>query len=798
MISYFTAKTSFIRNFDILITMEDNLLMREVNAVILKLKDFFATAGMKNHFTYENNIARDVHELISSHEYLTEIELFFQQGNELALPSLLDLEETFEALQRGGLLYCKDLYAISELLSASAYLYDKFAGKKEFFHLNDDALDLNPLETLRRDLDLSIEPDLTISDRASPKLKEVRSEMRTLQRRLSNIMNSYRAKYSAYLSNDLITIKGNQEVLSVKASSKGSVKGTVVSYSSTGETVYMVPYEVIDLKNRVEDLIKEEEEEVMKVLHALSVKCASQIKILRRDYEIILNFDRYVGSFRFGQSYNGCIATLSEKEFSLKSFFHPLLKAKKVITNTLSLGGEQAKTLLITGPNAGGKSVLIKAIALSIVMDKLGLYVPAQDGALIPYIDQVYFLGGDNQSVIDNLSTFSSHLLGVKEITDHCAPNSFVIIDEVGEGTSPKDGEALGVSLLKYFERVGCFTLLTSHFDGLKFYAAQDPNAQVAAMEFNNDSLKPTYRLLMNTTGKSYGLLLARQMGLKEEILKEALNYERSRNDQDVHSLMEKLTEQVSQEEKKMRELEYQKKELERLENKRQKAIDALNEEKDQIHQKAMAKVERLVQARIDEINAIWEKEGKNGSMSYSEVSRAKGELNKILQEEEKEKTIAKKEPLLSLQSGDWVQDEDGRKAKVLSVKKSEVLLDMDGINFRRPIKGLKKTVIVKAQKKKNETDPEIMRLSLMNSSQGLEINVIGLRRDEAMRKVVSFLDSARVHRYNSVRIIHGAGGFVLKDAVWQYLKNHKEFVKDYRFGGEGEGGLGATVVHLK
>ena len=782
--------------------MEENYIYQEANAIIEKLKDFFALEGLKKHFNVEDYIAKDANDILNSHSYLHEWEEFLSHGYEVSIPSLIDLDPIFDVLEKGSVLSCVELYSIGDLLTASEYIYDILYDKKEYFFLNNDALDLNPLTQLKKDLQNSIESDMTISDHASPTLRDVRSQIRALERQLANIMNTYKSKYSAYLSSDTITFKAGEEALPVKLSDKGYVRGSVVSYSSSGETVYMVPYEVLDLRNKLHSLKQEEATEVMKVLTDLSSKCRKQLKFLTKDYEIISRFDRYLGAVRFGMSYMGCIAQDSKDELLLTSLFHPLLKAKVVVTNSLQLGKEEPKALLITGPNAGGKSVFIKAVALAVLMDKLGLYVPCKGEAKIPYLDEVYFLGGDNQSVLDNLSTFSSHLLGIKNITEKADENSLVIIDEVGEGTSPKDGEALGVGLLKFFVKKGCFTILTSHFDGLKIYAASDEKVLTGAMEFNVDNMKPTFRLLLHTTGKSYGILLARQMGLEESIVKDAIAFEQERSTRDTDALMEKLTEQVSENEKKARQLDNARKDLEKIIQKRQKAIDSLNEEKNSIRMKAEEKVKRLVEERVAQINSIWEEKQGKGDITYSQVSQAKGELNKIKEVNEPSlENKGKEEELKDVKIGDLLVDEDNRRCKVIEVRKNEVLLDVDGLTFQRKIKGLKRAkltqndVKVKKEKKYTATDSALLHLG---ESQGIELNIIGLHVDEAMRKVTSFLDSARIHRYTYVRIIHGAGTFALKNAVWKYLANHKEFIKEYRLGGQGEGGLGATVVTLK
>ena len=507
----------------------------------------------------------------------------------------------------------------------------------------------------------------------------------------------------------------------------------------------------------------------MRILADLSQKCAKQLKYLRRDYEIYLTFDRYLGAYRFGISYDGQISEESD-HIELKSLFHPLLKAKKVVTNSLTLGSNTPRTLLISGPNAGGKSVLIKSVAISVYLDRLGLFAPAKDGAKLPFIDEVFFLGGDNQSVLDNLSTFSSHIIGIKEITEKATSNSLVIIDEVGEGTSPRDGEALGVAILNYFVKLGSYTILTSHFDALKFYAASNPQVLTGAMEFDNNGLVPTYHLLLNTTGKSYGIVLAKSIGLKSSIIDDAIAFQSQRSDRDVGALLEKLAEQESQNEKRARILENTKKNLERVIQKKEAAIKALNEEKANIKNKAQEKVKRLVEERIEEINQIW-KSKNNSDLHFNEVAEMKGKLKNI----SNFPTPVDQKPYLNdLKVGELVEDEDGHRGIIREILKT-----------------------VKDLKNEGKVKEVTTKLNIL-PSKGVELNIIGLHVDEAMREVVSFIGNASLRKLPSIRIVHGTGTFALKNALWKYLNNHKELIKDYRLGGEGEGGLGATIIHLK
>lgn len=778
--------------------MQENYIEKETDDVIENLKAFMSLEGLKKAFSRSAYLAKEKFEVEISHQYLDEISRFLHDGFQMNIPSLVDMEPLFIAVDKGAVLSCLELYNVLDLLSESEYLYDLLQDKTQYEHLNDDALDLNPVPVLKRELAMDLLPDYTISDQASVKLKDIRNRKRELERNLSSVMGRYKNKYSAYLASDTLALKGDEETLPIKAGYKNMVKGTILTYSATGETAFMIPYEVLDLRNQLRDVIDEENQEIVKILADLSKKCFKSLKELRRDYDIILNFDRYLAAVRYGNSYQGVIASSSENEFSFSQLFHPLLKASKVITNSISLGNANPKCLVITGPNAGGKSIFIKAVGLACMMDKLGLLVPCREKASIPFVDNVFFLGGDNQSVLDNLSTFSSHLVGIKDITEKATKNSLVIIDEVGEGTSPKDGESLGVALLKFFERLGCFTLLTSHFDGLKFYATEDKMTLTGAMEFNLNNLTPTYRLLLNTTGQSYGLLLAKKIGLKNEILKDAEDFQKQMKGRNVEELMDKLSQQQSENERLQRQLISKKNELDRALEKREKAIKALNEERSTIHQKASEKVQKLVDQKLKEMDEIW-KTSKNKE-NYSEFSKAKGELNKM-KEVTSPTLLGKGETVLDdIKVDDILEDEDGRRCKVLEVKKKEVLLDMDGLRFRRPIKGLRHMTLRASDVKKKTVNEnhydDIIDLKIDNS-RGMELNIIGLHVDDAMREVVSFLDHARIKKLKTVRIIHGMGSFALKNAVWKYLANHKQFVKDYRLGQEGEGGLGATIVNL-
>lgn len=769
--------------------MEESQLIFEINAIIDRYRTYLKSEELNSTFSYPEFLAKDEDEENFYHAHLDEFERFDHSGYSISLLPIKDLRRAFSDLDKGSVIDEEMLLAIADLLSSVESIKESFKDKNDYFYLDNIYYSLITIPYLKDKILSSIDTDFSIKDEASAKLYQIRKELLNLEKALSTSLARYKEIYKSYLSENFISFKGGEETLPIKTSMKGYVKGIVVSSSSTGETSYMIPYEVVELKNKITALRNEESEESARILAELSKYCFKNIDSLKKDYALFKEVDRFYAAYNFGKSYQGSCPDNQNGELVLKSLVHPLLKSDKVIANSLVL--KEKKILLISGPNAGGKSVFIKALALAVIMDKLGLMVAAIDGGNIPYIDKVYFLGGDNQSVIDNLSTFSAHIVKIKEITDSCTPLSLVIIDEVGEGTSPKDGEALGISLLKYFERVGCYTLLTSHFDGMKEYALADEKVLSAAMEFDIKTLKPTFHILYGSYGKSNGLLLAENLGLKEEIIQDAIEYQKNQKGYDIEKMLEDISLKEKELELKEKSLINQKKNLENIIEKRKRAIQALEEERRTIHIKAEKKIERIVANKLEEIDKIWKESPKN--LNYSDISKAKGELNKVINKEEVEE---KKISLPSLQVGDLVLDEDKRKATVIEIKKDEVTLSFDGLRFKRKIAGLEKAPKTVLDIKKKPY-VETVKLNI-SPSQGLELNIIGLHVDEAMREVVSFLDNARLHKFKTVRIIHGAGTFALKKAVWAYLAKHGEFVKEYRFGQQGEGGLGATVVILK
>ncbi len=773
--------------------MEDRTLSEELQRILEKQREYFSCEYLRSSFSLDFLI-NDEDELLNFHEYLEECERFVNEGKSFAIPYIRDLEEPFTRLKKSASLIPEEIYSIGRLLETSGDIYKKLADRDDLPRLQDNALDLSVFERLRDLIVTSVSDNYEILDSASPALRSIRKEITQTHDKLTGAIGAARKKYSKYLSDDVVALKGGNETLPVKATMRGEVRGIVVSQSSSGETIFVVPYEIVDIQNRLAELNTMEGEEISRILNSLSKQIRSNLKEIERDYQIILLFDRLEGAVRYGHSIDGCVASSDNSTFRLTSLFHPLLDRKKAVSNSISLGENGCKTLVISGPNAGGKSVLIRSTVIAVYMDRLGLFVPCHNDAKIPFFDSIWFLSGDNQSVFENLSTFSSHLVNLKEIIESATSNSLVIIDEIGEGTSPYEGEALAVSIIKHFEQLSAFSIFTSHFEGVKNYAMSSDSIVSGAMEFDSENLAPTYRFITGKTGKSYGIELATKIGLDQSVIRDAEAYLSSKEGYDYNKMLDKLNKREEELEKREEQIADKEEQLERLTKKRERAIQSLESEKKAIKDSADERIEKIVEERLEQIDQIWKDNGKD--MNFSEVSKARGDLKKAIepQEEKPSKKQTNKNTGGPINAGDYIVDEDHNTAKVIEIGKNDALLDYDGIKIRRKLDGLRKSTA--PQKKKYEyVEPAKLNVG---DSQGFELNIIGLYVDEAMREVVAFLDNAILHKYKSVRIIHGAGSFALKNAVWKYLGNHPEFIKDYRLGGEGEGGLGATIVHFK
>ena len=779
MNSFSLKKYSF--NYDKIINVKNQLFIKEINEVISKVKEEFM---MEDNLSFSlSDIAENENELHNRHERLKEMNSLFDAGIYLNMNYIPSLSKTFDDLKRLMSLLPKEINQIGDFLLEVKVIKERFFSLKRYPYFFEETYCLDSLPSVYQEIRRIIKEDNTISSSASIKLKEIRDKKEELEQEIRRVMKSLKDKYSSYLSDNVISYKDGNELLPVKKEYKNQVKGNIYSYSQSQETIFVIPSEIAEKKNQLSYLSISEKQEESVILAALSAKIGKKVEELKKNYLILLSFDRYSAFVSYGRRRDFSIASSGDK-FILKGIYHPLLDDAVAKRNDIDL--TLKKSLLISGANAGGKSLLIKAVAISVYMDKLGMMIPARE-AVFPFIDNIFFLGGDEQSVVNNLSTFQSHLLSIKEIVNEATSFSLVIIDEVCQGTSPKDGEALAVSLLKYFIKLGSYNIFTSHYEELKYFAKNSKDVMCSSMEFSLKEMKPTYHLLNDSISPSYGIELAKKIDIKDEIIKEAIVLRKKRNDKDLTYLIDKLAKEKRQLALEKEKLEKREKDLNEAILKRERAISSLTKEKESILNNAQKKVEKIVSEKIDEINRAYQ--NKDIKLSYQEVSKIKGDLKKITskREENREKRI-------EVKAGDYVRDESDCLMKVIEVKKDEVVLLLNGLKITRKIAGLKNAM--KPIEKKEEKMSFIDYSVNLASSASYKLNVIGLYVEEALREVEAFLNRALVLHFTMVIIVHGQGSFKLKNAIWKLL-SEKDYIKSYRLGQENEGGFGATVVYM-
>ena len=640
------------------------------------------------------------------------------------------------------------------------------------------------LSTLYQQIKRVITPSLTIDDKASVTLNQIRSSLRKVERSLESKAASLAYTYSQYLSDDNPTIRDGHFVLPVKTVYKSKVLGAIYDISDTGNTVFIEPLEIISLNNEITSLKVEEAEEIRRILKELTSLVLLQEDEIINNNQIIGEIDFLQAKALYAQASNSEIANFVNKEviIDLINARHPLLDPNKVVSNSYHFD-EIKRIVIISGPNAGGKTVSLKTVGLLVLMNQCGLALPASK-ATLSYFNHIYVDIGDNQSLSDNLSTFSAHMSHIGEITSIAKAKDLVLFDELGTGTDPKEGEAIALGVIKSLIKSHTVGFISSHFSHLKEYALTHENLENSCMIFDEDNLKPTYIFKMGIPGKSYGIEVASRYGIKEEILEDAKEFIKSNNDQASDELIMTLQHKVEEASKIEAEVKKEKIELENerkrlkidadnLKNKRDHLLESVNAEKENMINEAKAQIEDIIKSLS------------NSNMKLNEVIELKHKLE-ALEEDEDIETFSDKidindnveVPYLGVDG--VVKRIKGDKAFIYT--NTGLSLEIDLNKCRKISKVIKKNV--------NYTKNKV---ELDTRSVPIELYIIGLHVDEAKEKLVKYLDDCRLKHMSRVRIIHGFGSGALRKMTHEYLKAQKDLT--YSLADGHEGGGGATVV---
>lgn len=650
----------------------------------------------------------------------------------------------------------------------------------------------------------SIVDSETIADNASSTLSSIRRHIRQSEQDIKNKLNSIlHSSYAKYMQENVVTIRNDRFVIPVKQEYRSQIKGFVHDISSTGSTVFIEPISVFEANNTINNLRVDETAEIERILQNLSSLLFPYTNELFADIESIGTLDFIFAKARYSNSIKGITPIINDEKYvNLIKARHPLIEPSEVVPITISIG-KNYNLLIITGPNTGGKTVSLKTVGLLEAMACSGLNIPAEEKSSIYVFDEIYADIGDDQSIADSLSTFSSHMKNISHIVENATSESLILVDELGSGTDPLEGANLAISILEFFKNSDILCLATTHYQELKKYALVTENVQNASVEFDIENLKPTYKLLIGIPGKSNAFAISEKLGLKKEIIEKAQSL-LDKKDIDFETLLKSIYDDKIKIEKEKSEIEKNLHQIELLKKNLQKDDTRVREQEKEIINKAKIEARQiLLDAKDDATSMIAKiKEISENSSELKELNNMRNSLNNSIKN-------------ISLQGNDELSitplDESeivvgtkvfvstlGQNGVVLSKisKSKEVQVQIGLIKTNIPIKFLEKPKNMKNDLTKisssNSYGSSVSKTRTANS----EINVIGLTVDEAIPLVDKFLDDCFLAKLQTARIVHGKGTGKLRQGIHSFLKKNKR-VKSFRVGTYGEGEMGVTVVEL-
>lgn len=709
--------------------------------------------------------------------------------------------------------------SMSELLKLASFLDNvsriKTYGKKEREDLPNDSLDayfegLTPMTQLANEINRCILSEEEMADDASPKLKSIRrSKLSTNEKIHSQLTSMVNGAYRTFLQDAVITMRDNRYCIPVKAEYKSQVSGMVHDQSSTGSTFFIEPAAVVNLNNQLKELDLQEQEEIEVILGDLSSQAAVHTSELAADQKIMTTLDFIFAKAKLAMEQNATEPIFNTEHYiQIRKGRHPLLDKKKAVPIDVRLG-KDFDLLVITGPNTGGKTVSLKTVGLFTLMGQAGLHIPALDRSELSIFSEVYADIGDEQSIEQSLSTFSSHMTRVVHILQHADADSLCLFDELGAGTDPTEGAALAIAILNYLHDRGIRTMATTHYSELKIYALSTNFVENACCEFDVETLRPTYRLLIGIPGKSNAFAISSKLGLSDEII-HAAKEQISKEDESFEDVIADLEQSRVTIEKEQQEIAEYKERIRTLQEQLQKKNEKIDQAKDKILRDANEKARAILQEAKDVADETIRDFNKAGaSADIKELEKKRQKVRDKINEKNRKLALGntQKKPA-DQKTVDPKKLKKGDSVKIISMNLKGIvntLPDARGnlfvqcgimrmqtnVNDLVPVK--EETITAPALQRTN-TGKLKMSKSFSVSS---EINLLGCTVDEAIAKLDKYLDDAYLAHLPSVRVVHGKGTGALRNAVQSHLKRLK-YVKEYRLGEYGEGDAGVTIVTFK
>lgn len=739
----------------------------------------------------------------------------------LSFGGVKDVRGSMKRLEIGSSLGIPELLAVSSLLTvaARAQSYGRHEKSEEF---PDDSLDerfrtLDPLTPVNNEIKRCLPSEDEVSDDASPGLAKVRRSMKIVGGRVHTQLNSILNSSRTYLQDAVITMRDGRYCLPVKAEYKSQVPGMVHDQSSTGSTVFIEPLAIVKLNNELRELEIQEKREIEFVLAALSSQLMPYTDAILSDLSILAELDFIFAKAALSRHYNCVEPKFNNKRYiNIKDGRHPLLNPKQVVPINIWVG-DSFDLLIVTGPNTGGKTVSLKTVGLFTLMGQSGLHIPAFEGSELAVFDNVFADIGDEQSIEQNLSTFSAHMTNIVSILNEADANSLCLFDELCSGTDPTEGAALAIAVLNFLHNMTCRTIATTHYSELKVFALTAPGVENACCEFNVETLRPTYRLLIGIPGKSNAFAISRKLGLPDYIIDEAKN-QMEQKDESFEDLLANLENSRVTIEKEREEIASYKQEIETLKNRLQQKEERFSEQKEKMLSKAREEAQKILQDAKDtadqtirNINKLAKSSGVNKELE-AERTKLRGKIQDVDKKLAVKKTAAPKKAVSAkkLRLGDTVRVLSmNLKGTVSSLPnaKGDLYVQMGILRSLVNIRDLEMV------EEASITGPGLSgthtgasrgsgsgssKIKMSKSfSVSPEVNLIGMTVDEAIPVLDKYLDDAYLAHLPQVRVVHGRGTGALKAGVHRHLKK-LSYVKEFRLGEFGEGDTGVTIVTFK
>ena len=785
---------------------EKSLVKLELNQVLAMLADCAGSEGGKE-ACLKLRPTSDLEEVEQMLGQTTAASELSTRKGYPAFASAADVSASLERADRGGSLQPKELLQIGGILRCTRSVKGYISEDDQETVLNELFRALTPNKYLEDRILGAILSEEEIADTASPELADIRRHMRIqagkIRDSLQKVISS--PAYSKFLREPIITIRQGRYVVPVKSECKNDVPGLVHDVSATGSTYFVEPMSAVNANNALRELELKEKKEIERILAELSAEAASHAEDINLDYTMLVQLDVIFAKAKLAFQMRAWAPIMNDKgRVELRNARHPLIDPKKVVPISLRLGSD-FDTMIITGPNTGGKTVTLKTIGLLTLMAECGLHVPAGDGSVLSTFDAILADIGDEQSIAQSLSTFSSHMKTIVDVVAQCDDRTLVLYDELGAGTDPAEGAALAIALIEFSRKMGSRVVATTHYAELKLYAMRTKGVINASCEFDVETLQPTYKLLIGIPGKSNAFAISRKLGLSEEILKEASDLV-GKSDKDFEDVLSQLEQQRQQMENARMEAEKLRQETARIKQQSEQYQEQLRKEKEKAMEAARREAQGIIEearaaanAASEELKAL-RKQLQDGDTTG--LNQRQAELRRTLNETEdrlraQQPQRQRPKETRDIMVGDTVELlKLGIKASVLAINKNGTLELQAGIMKmsakRDEVYLLENENPYKAKGGHPAHSGREMKMTAMSS----EIDLRGMDTVEAICVLDRYMDEAMRAKLSSVRIIHGKGTGALRQAVHQDLKRNK-FVKTFRLGVYGEGEDGVTIAEF-